>query len=76
VAWILARQIRGGPDQAAAAVARPADPGYPGIRALPASTGHVPADPGLLAVSAALPARLGIWRGQTIMVWRDADGAW
>lgn len=41
---------------------------------MPASTWHVPAD--LLAVSAALPVGLGIWRGQTITVWRDADGAW
>jgi hypothetical protein len=49
---------------------------YLGIRALPASTWHVPADPGLLAVSAALPVGLGIWRGQAIKVWRDADGTW
>jgi hypothetical protein len=36
----------------------------------------VPADLGPLAVSAALSVGLGIWRGQTITVWRDADGAW
>jgi hypothetical protein len=34
----------------------------------------VPADLALLAVSAALSLGLGVWRGQTIKVWRDADG--
>jgi hypothetical protein len=49
---------------------------YFGIRALPAPAWHVPADLGLLALSAAVSVGLGIWRGQTIKVWRDADGTW
>ena len=36
----------------------------------------MPADLALLAVSAALSLGLGVWRGQTIKVWRDADGTW
>jgi len=47
-----------------------------GIRSLPASTWRMPADLALLAVSAALSLGLGVWRGQTIKVWRDADGTW
>ena len=46
------------------------------IRALPAPAWHVPADLGLLALSAAVSVGLGIWRGQTIKVWRDGDGTW
>ena len=34
----------------------------------------MPADLALLVVSAALSPGLGVWRGQTIKVWRDADG--
>jgi hypothetical protein len=45
-------------------------------RALPASTWHIPADLGLLALGAALSVGLGVWRGQTIRVWREADGTW
>jgi hypothetical protein len=42
---------------------------------LPARPG-TPADLALLALSAAVSAGLGIWRGQTIQVWRDADTTW
>ena len=47
-----------------------------GIRGLPSSTWHVPADLALLALSAVISIGLGVWRGQTIRVWRDADGTW
>ncbi len=65
-----------GAGQAALLVLAPLVLAFFGIRGLPASTWRVPADLALLAVSAALSLGLGVWRGQTIRVWRDADGTW
>jgi hypothetical protein len=69
VAWVLARQV-----QLARVKPRLLVLASFGIRSLPASTWRVPADLALLAVSAALWLGLGVWRGQPIKVWRDADG--
>jgi len=76
VVWILARQVRLARVKPRLLWLVPLVLAFFGIRALPASTWHVPADLGLLAVSAAVSIGLGVWRGQTIRVWRDADGTW
>jgi len=76
VVWILARQVRRARVKARLLWLAPLILAYFGIRALPASTWHVPADLGLLALSAAVSVGLGVWRGQTIKVWREADGTW
>jgi hypothetical protein len=57
-------------------VAGPLILAYFGIRALPDPAWHTPADLGLLALGAAVSVGLGIWRGQIIQVWRDADSTW
>ncbi len=76
VVWVLARQIRLARVKPRLLLLAPLVLAYFGIRSMPASTWHVPADLGLLAVSAAVSVGLGVWRGQTIKVWRDADGTW
>ena len=76
VVWVLARQVRLARVKPRLLVLAPLVLAFFGIRSLPASTWRVPADLALLAVSAALSLGLGVWRGQTIKVWRDADGTW
>src|SRR5271166_2469464 len=74
MARVLARQVQVARDQAAAAGAGPAGPGLlrdpqpacldlAGARRSRAARGERGAVAGL-----------GVWRGQTIKVWRDADG--
>jgi hypothetical protein len=76
VVWILARQVQVGRVKPRLLWLVPLLLAFFGIRSLPSSTWHVPADLGLLAVSAVISIGLGVWRGQTIRVWRDADGTW
>jgi hypothetical protein len=76
VVWILARQVQVAPVKPRLLWLTPLLLAFFGIRSLPSSTWHVPADLALLAVSAVISIGLGIWRGQTIRVWRDADGTW
>ena len=76
VVWILARQVRVAPVKLRLLWLTPLLLAFFGIRSLPASTWHVTADLALLAISAAVSIGLGVWRGQTIRVWRDADGTW
>jgi hypothetical protein len=76
VVWVLARQARLARIKPRLLWLAPLILAYFGIRGVPASTWHVPADLGLLALSAAISLGLGVWRGQTIMVWRDIDGTW
>lgn len=74
VVWVLARQVQVARVKPRLLVLAPLVLAFFGIRSLPASTWRMPADLALLAVSAALSLGLGVWRGQTIKVWRDADG--
>lgn len=74
VIWVLARQVKVARVKPRLLVLAPLVLAFFGIRSLPASTWRMPADLALLAVSAALSLGLGVWRGQTIKVWRDADG--
>jgi hypothetical protein len=76
VVWILARQVQVGRVKPRLLWLVPLLLAFFGIRGLPSSTWHVPVDLGLLAVGAVISIGLGIWRGQTIRVWRDADGTW
>ena len=76
VVWVLARQVQLARVKPRLLLLAPLVLAFFGIRSLPASTWRVPADLALLAVSAALSLGLGVWRGQTIKVWRDADGTW
>jgi hypothetical protein len=76
VIWVLARQVQLARVKPRLLVLAPLVLAFFGIRSLPASTWRVPADLALLAVSAALSLGLGVWRGQTIRVWRNADGTW
>ena len=76
VVWILARQVQVGRVKLRLLWLTPLLLAFFGIRSLPASTWHVTADLALLAISAAVSIGLGVWRGQTIRVWRDADGTW
>ena len=76
VVWILARQVQVARVKLRLLWLTPLLLAFFGIRSLPSSTWHVPADLALLAVSAVISIGLGIWRGQTIRVWRDADGTW
>jgi hypothetical protein len=76
VIWVLARQVQPARVKPRLLVLAPLVLAFFGIRSLPASTWRVPADLALLAVSAALSLGLGAWRGQTIRVWRNADGTW
>jgi hypothetical protein len=76
VGWILARQIRPAPVRPRLLVLAPLLLAYSGLRALPAPLWHDAADLALLGVSAAVSAGLGVWRGRTIAVWRDAEGVW
>ena len=73
VVWVLARQVQLARVKARLLVLAPLVLAFFGIRGLPASTWRVPADLALLAVSAELSLGLGVWRGQTIRVWRDAE---
>jgi hypothetical protein len=74
VAWVLARQVHLARVKPRLLVLAPLILASFGIRSLPASIWRVPADLALLTVSAALWLGLGVWRGQPIKVWRDADG--
>jgi hypothetical protein len=74
VIWVLARQVKVARVKPRLLVLAPLVLAFFGIRSVPASTWRMPADLALLAVSAALSLGLGVWRGQTIKVWRDADG--
>jgi hypothetical protein len=74
--WVLARQVRLARVKPRLLWLAPLVLAYFGIRALPTSTWRVPADLGLLVLSAAVSVGLGVWRGQTIRVWREADGTW
>ena len=76
VAWVLARQVRRARIKPRLLWLAPVVLAYFGIRTLSASTWHMPADLGLLALSAAVSVGLGVWRGQTIRIWRAADGTW
>lgn len=76
VVWILARQVQVGRVKPRLLWLVPLLLAFFGIRSLPDSTWHMPADLALLALSAVISIGLGIWRGQTIRVWRDADGTW
>ena len=76
VAWVLARQVRMAQVKPRLLWLAPLVLVYFGIRALPTASWHMAADLGLLALSAALSVGLGVWRGQTIRVWREADGTW
>jgi hypothetical protein len=76
VVWVLARQVQLARVKPRLLVLAPLVLAFFGIRSLPASTWRVPADLALLAASAALSLGLGVWRGQTIRVWRNADGTW
>lgn len=76
VVWILTRQIRPAPVKVRLLVLVPLLLAYFGLRQLPASTWQGLAAPLLLAVSLAVSAGLGVWRGRTISVWRDASGVW
>jgi len=76
VVWILARQVRVAPVRPRLLWLTPPLLAFFGIRSLPSSTWHVPADLALLAIGAAVSIGLGVWRGQTIKAWRDADGTW
>ncbi len=76
VVWVLARQVQVARVKPRLLLLAPLVLAFFGIRSLSASTWRVPADLALLAVSAALSVGLGVWRGQTIRVWRDAHGAW
>lgn len=76
VVWVLARQVQLARVKPRLLVLAPLVLAFFGIRSLPPSTWRVPADLALLAVSAALSVGLGVWRGQTIRVWRNADGTW
>jgi hypothetical protein len=74
--WVLARQVRAARVKPRLLWLAPLVLGYFGLRALPASTWHMAAELGLVALGAAVSVGLGVWRGQTIRVWREADGAW
>ena len=76
VVWILAKQIQLARVKPRLLLLAPVVLAYFGIRALPASTWHRAADLGLIALSVAVSVGLGVWRGQTIRVWREADGTW
>jgi hypothetical protein len=76
VIWVLARQVQLARFKPRLLLLTPLVLAFFGIRSLPASTWRVPDDLALLAVSAALSLGLGVWRGLTIRVWRDADGTW
>ena len=76
VVWVLARQVQVARVKPRLLLLAPLVLAFFGTRSLPASTWRVPDDLALLAVSAALSLGLGVWRGQTIKVWRGADGTW
>lgn len=74
--WVLARQIGLARVKPRLLWLAPLVLAYFGIRDLLASAWHVPADLGLLALSAAVSVAQGVWRGRTIRGWREADGTW
>ena len=74
IAWILARQVRREPIKVRLLVAAPLALGYFGLQAVPPTQWHSPADIALLAAGAVAAGALGLWRGQTITVWREPDG--
>jgi hypothetical protein len=76
VVWILARQVRLAPVKPRLLVLAPLLLAYFGLRTLAPSLWQNAADLTLLALSAVVSAGLGVWRGRTIVVWRDAQGVW
>jgi hypothetical protein len=76
VTWILVRQLRTAPVKPRLLVLAPLALAYFGLRAVPMSLWQDTADLALLAVSGVVSASLGVWRGRTITVWRDAQGIW
>jgi hypothetical protein len=76
VVWILVRQLRTAPVRPRLLVLAPLALAYFGLRAVPTSLWQDAADLVLLAVSGVVSAALGVERGRTIAVWRDAQGTW
>lgn len=76
VVWILAKQVRTERVKPRLLVLAPLLLAYFGVRGIAPTLWHDTADSGLLALSAAVSAALGVWRGRTIAVWQDADGVW
>ncbi len=76
VVWILAKQVRREPVKPRLLVLVPVLLGYAGLRAVPASLWHSPADITLVGIGALVSIGLGLLRGTTIAVWREADGSW
>ena len=76
VVWILARQVKASPIKSRLLVLAPLIMGYFGIRDTPASTWKSGADLGFIAIGALFSIGLGLWRGNTIRVWRENDGTW
>jgi hypothetical protein len=76
VTWILVRQLRTAPVKPRLLVLAPLALAYFGLRAVPMSLWQDTADLALVAVSGVVSASLGVWRGRTTAVWRDAQGIW
>lgn len=57
-------------------MAAPLIMGYFGIKDTPATTWKSGADLAFILVGALFSIGLGLWRGTTIRVWRESDGAW
>lgn len=76
VVWILARQVKASPVKPRLLVLAPLVMGYFGIKDTPVSTWKSGADLGFILVGAIFSIGLGLWRGNTIRVWRETDGSW
>jgi hypothetical protein len=76
VVWILARQVKASPIKSRLLVLAPLIMGYFGIKDTPASTWKSGADLGFIVVGALFSIGLGLWRGNTVRVWRETDGTW
>jgi hypothetical protein len=76
VIWILIRQLRTAPVKPRLLLLAPLVLAWFGVRAVPRSLWQDAADVALLALSGVVSAALGVWRGRTIAVWRDAEGTW
>jgi len=76
VIWILAKQVKAAPIKTRLLVLAPLLMGYFGIKETPASTWKSGADLAFILIGALFSIGLGLWRGSTIRVWREADGVW
>jgi hypothetical protein len=76
VVWILTWQIRLAPVKPRLLVLIPLLLAYSGLSSLPPSLWRNAAGLALLASSAVVSVVLGVWRGRTLAVWRDAQGIW